>query len=515
VVKEFKKNWDEHAKYYQQLLCDHPLLDFNETRRLMAQAQIDLAEEVARIRKQDEQEEQEAASEEEAAASEDKKNCPASPAMDKLLLHNQRFLFNEARKFFAKLPWETKENVDVFDLMQIANFGLRRAILGFDLSRNLQLSTYATPWVRQAMRRALHNDYFSVRRAPVHIHTLHSMWSGLIERIWASHLNWDEPLNFFDGICLREVARTVGKHDRFVSLDATPAGYDEESDITLGEVISDARIIPADQLIAKGEVLGILDKSIVAAKLSENELVVVCYRFGIRGLERKTLTQVGEGTGLTRQRISQVEIKALVKLEQAGKEAGIDLCLEADIRGSRTAEEKRAKKEHPKFSKQRLAKRLMGLKYIPTNGELILVLKMTPDEAEPLLKEYKKKWKIRARLLGRKAKKLNFKRRKVLQRKAVVAEVKKPIEPKVETVAAAKQVATGPKPKRKAPAVTKKNAKIKRRPGRKGLSQKEIDKIITFYYFLGQGPVAVAAMVLGHSKRTIVKYWKKAGFKIP
>jgi RNA polymerase primary sigma factor len=203
----------------------------------------------------------------------------------------------------------TRAGVPLLDLIQEGNLGLIRAVEKFDYRMGYKLSTYATWWIRQSITRALADQGRTIR-LPVHVaEQVRRMMRA--RRQLAQKLNRDpstKELATESGFPEKRIEELLDLVEDPVSLE-TPVG-DGES--LYGDLIEDTQSDRPDEETA----INLRRKELARALQSLNPRMrqVVELRFGLSGSDPKTLEEVGEGLGVTRERVRQLEARALREL---------------------------------------------------------------------------------------------------------------------------------------------------------------------------------------------------------
>lgn len=229
-------------------------------------------------------------------------------ARDKLITANTRLVVSIAKKHMGR-------GLEFLDLIQEGNKGLMKAVDKFDWRRGFKFSTYATWWIRQAITRAIADQARTIR-IPVHMIETINKFKKAQRELEQKFERQPTPKEIAKHMKIEEdKAREIMK----ISLEPTslenPVG--EEKDTLLKEFVSDTQGLRPEEVasyeLLKGQIGGVLDT------LSPRERKVLELRFGLEDHQPRTLEEVGKVFGVTRERIRQIEAKALRKLRHPSR----------------------------------------------------------------------------------------------------------------------------------------------------------------------------------------------------
>ncbi len=224
-------------------------------------------------------------------------------ARDRMVRANLRLVVNIARGYTGK-------GLSLQDLIEEGNLGLLRAVEGFDPAIGTRFSTYASYWIKQSIKRALINTAKTIR-IPAYMVELLSKWRRASSRLAEELGRTPTP---------EEIARVLGLPRKKLPIikkairiyNLTPQTDQADAGWSLGEMVMDERArTPDDELVESDNLMHVMQQ---LAVMDPREATVLRMRFGLEDNEPRTLKEIGETLGLTRERVRQIETEALGKL---------------------------------------------------------------------------------------------------------------------------------------------------------------------------------------------------------
>lgn len=230
-------------------------------------------------------------------------------AKDKLICSNLRLVISIAKKHLST------HSLSFLDLIQEGNLGLMKAVDRYDYEMGFRFSTYATWWIRQAISRGIADTDRTIR-LPVHM-------CEIVRKVAKTAQAMDQE----DGIApdAKQLAVELDMHEgavlQTIRISAHPVSLDtpigEDGSILLGDFIENSEVVSPEDCAINTSLQQELVKQLHT--LSDRERTVLEMRFGLQNGQPKTLEQVGNSFGVTRERIRQIEAKALRRLRHPSR----------------------------------------------------------------------------------------------------------------------------------------------------------------------------------------------------
>ena len=227
-------------------------------------------------------------------------------ARDRMVRANLRLVVNIARGYTGK-------GLGLQDLIEEGNLGLLRAVEGFDPAMGTRFSTYASYWIKQSIKRALINTAKTIR-IPAYMVELLSKWRRASSRLTEELGRNPAP---------EEVARVLGLPRKKLPIikkairiyNLTPQTDQADAGWSLGEMVMDEHARnPEDELVENDNLVHVLGQ---LETMDQREATVLRMRFGLDDNQPRTLKEIGETLGLTRERVRQIETEALNRLAES------------------------------------------------------------------------------------------------------------------------------------------------------------------------------------------------------
>ena len=240
-------------------------------------------------------------------------------AYDQIVEANLRLVVKTARRYIGR-------GIAMLDLIEEGNLGLLHAIKKFEIERGFRFATYAIWWIKQYIERAIMNQSRHIR-LPVHVIKKLTSYLNAGTKLGKSQVedvSCEEIANHFD--------TEVDKVQQILKYKLDTKSLDEQSyvdsDASLAALVEDPKSKDPLEIVGNDSTKALLQEWL--SKLDELDHSVIIHRFGLCGHDPKTLEEVGQVIGLTRERVRQIQIRALSKMRRSMNFSGVDIS-EADM----------------------------------------------------------------------------------------------------------------------------------------------------------------------------------------
>jgi RNA polymerase primary sigma factor len=230
-------------------------------------------------------------------------SCPE--AREQMVRANLRLVVAIAKRYMNR-------GLSLSDLVEEGNVGLIRAVEGYDPAVGVRFSTYGSWWIKQAIKRALINAVQPIH-IPAYMVELIAKWK-IASRDLETELGRQPTVHELAEsmqLPVKKIRLIRAAVKAFHSPTQAPRGADGES-VSFGEILADPKSLSPEDTTLRNEELELIERLLEA--IDEREARVLRLRFGLEGREPLTLKQIGDEIGLTRERVRQIEIGALKKL---------------------------------------------------------------------------------------------------------------------------------------------------------------------------------------------------------